>query len=60
MPTLLSAQPLSEAEIKETCRKWREQEAQQHPEMRAFVQPQPLWRRVFAKLLFQILMVRGK
>jgi len=60
MPTLLSAEPMTEEEIKETCRKWREQQAQHNPEMRAFVRRQPLWRRLFAKLLFYILTVQGK
>ena len=34
MPTLLSAEPMTEEEIKEICRKWREQQAQHDPEMR--------------------------
>ena len=60
MPTLSSAEPMTEEEIKETCRKLREQQAQYDPEMRAFVRRQPLWRRLFAKLLFYMLTVHGK
>jgi hypothetical protein len=51
---------MTEEEIKETCRKWREQQAQHDPEMRAFVRRQPLWRRLFAKLQFYILTHQGK
>jgi hypothetical protein len=60
MPTLLSAEPLTEEQIKETCRKMREQQAQCDPEMRMFVRRPPLWRRLHAKLLFYKLMVWGK
>jgi hypothetical protein len=60
MPTLLSAEPLTEEQIKETCRKLREQQAQHDPEMRAFVRRPPLWRRLFAKVLFYKLMVLRK
>jgi hypothetical protein len=41
MPTLLSAEPLTEEQIKEIYRKWREQQAQHDPEMRAFVRRPP-------------------
>jgi hypothetical protein len=60
MPTLLSAEPLTEEQIEETCRKLREQQAQHDPEMRAFVRRAPLWQRLFAKLLFYKLMLQGK
>jgi hypothetical protein len=60
MPTLVSAKPLTEEQIKETCRKLREQQAQHDPEMRAFVRRPPLWRRLFARLLFCKLMVQRK
>jgi hypothetical protein len=60
MPTLVSAKPLTEEQIKETCRKLREQQAQHDPEMRSFVRRPPLWRRLFARLLFYKLMVQRK
>jgi hypothetical protein len=60
MPTLLSAEPLTEEQIKEISRKLREQQAQHDPEMRAFVRRPPLWRRLFVKLLFYKLMLRRK
>jgi hypothetical protein len=43
MPTLLSAESLTEEQIKEIGRKFREQQAQHDPEMRSFVRRTPLW-----------------
>jgi hypothetical protein len=60
MPTLLRAEPLTEEQIKEICRKMREEQAQHDPEMRMFVRRPPLWRRLFAKLLFYKLMLQRK
>jgi hypothetical protein len=60
MPTLLSAEPLTEEQIRETSRKMRAQQAQYDPEMRMFVRRPSLWRRLYAKLLFYKLMVWGK
>jgi hypothetical protein len=60
MPTLLKAEPLTEEQIRELCREWREQQAQHDPEMRMFVRRPPLWRRLLAKLQFYLLTHRGK
>jgi hypothetical protein len=60
MPTLLSAKPLTEEQIKDISRKFREQQAHHDPEMRPFVRRPPLWRRLFVKLLFYKLLLHRK
>jgi len=53
MPSLLSAEPITEEQIKEIGRKWRQQQAQQNPVMRYFVRRPPLWRRLFNRLCYK-------
>ena len=55
---LLKAEPLTKEQIREICRKLREQQAEHDPEMRMFVRRPPLWRRLFAKLLFYKLLIQ--